>query len=116
MRLLSLLPILFLTACTLGVSQQSSEEAKKEAEYYELLKKANAAQEINRTTIKAADTKTDKIITATTNNIISLKNEINHLKSELYEANKKIDSVILPDVDIPFQLFSIPTNKENRQR
>lgn len=114
MRLLSLIPILFLTACTLGVSQQPSEEAKKEAEFHELLKKANAAKETNRTAIKAADAKTGKIITATTKNIVSLKNEVNQLKSQLNEANKKIDSVVLPDANVPFQLFSIPGSKENR--
>ena len=114
MRLLSLIPMLFLSACTLGVSQQQSEEAKKEAEFRELLKKAIVTQETNRTIIREADTKTSKIITTTTNNIVSLKNEVNQLKSQLNEANKKIDSTILPDVDIPFQLFSIPSSKENR--
>jgi seryl-tRNA synthetase len=114
MRLLSIILIISLTACTMVASQQPSEEAKKEAEFHELLKKANAAQETNRTSIKAADTKTSKIITTTTKNIVSLKNEVNQLKSQLNEANKKIDSVILPDANVPFQLFSIPGSKENR--
>jgi len=114
MRLLSLILILFLTACTLGVSQQPSEETKKEAEFHELLKKANATQETNRTTIKAADEKTSKIITTTTKNIVSLKNEVNQLKFQLNEANKKLDSTNDDSNGVKFSFRAIPDSEKNR--
>ena len=114
MRLLSIILTISLTACTMAASQQPSEEAKKEAEFQELLKKANAAKEANTTSIKAADRNSEKIITKTVNNIVSLKNEVNQLKSELNEANKKLDSIVIPDANVEFKLFSIPGSKENR--
>jgi septal ring factor EnvC (AmiA/AmiB activator) len=113
MRLLSIILIISLTACTMVASQQPSEEAKKEAEFHELLKKANAAQEVNRTSIKAADHNSQKIITKTVTNIVSLKNEVKQLKTELNETNQKLDS-INSNTGIKFRFSAISNNEENR--
>jgi outer membrane biogenesis lipoprotein LolB len=114
MRFLSLIPILFLSACTLGVSQQPSEEAKKEAEFQQLIFQSKSAEEKNKLKIIEADKKTSEIITKTSNQIVSLKNEVKQLKSELNEANQKLDSVIIPDANVEFKLLPIPNSKENR--
>jgi predicted nucleic acid-binding Zn-ribbon protein len=103
-------------SCASGVGQPSSEEAKKEAEFNELLKRAKSAQEINNSAIESANQESGKLIISTTKNIVSLKSEIKELKNELYEVSKKPDSVYLPDVDMPFQFFStISSDKEDRQ-
>jgi TolA-binding protein len=112
MRTIIVTTILFLSACLI-VGQIPNEEAKKDLEFQQLITKSKATQEENKIAIKEADKKTSEIITKTANQIVSLKNEVKQLKSELNEANKKIDSTVLPDVDIPFQLFSIPNSKEN---
>jgi hypothetical protein len=113
MRLLTIILTLLLTACTMGVSQQPSKEAKKEIEFYEILKKANAAQEVNRTFIKTADNNSEKIITKTVTNIVSLKNEVKQLKTELNETNKKLDSVN-SNTGIKFRFSAISADEKDR--
>jgi uncharacterized phage infection (PIP) family protein YhgE len=112
MRLLTIILISLLTACTTGISQQTSEEAKKETEFHEILEKANAAQEVNRTFIKTADEKTGKIIQTTTKNIVSLKNEVKQLKTELNEINKNFDSI--NSTGIKFRFSAISVNEKDR--
>jgi uncharacterized protein HemX len=104
---------IFLSGCFL-VGQQKNDEIEKEKEFLMLLQKSKQTQEVNKVAIKAADKKTSEIITKTANQIVSLKAEVNQLKSELNEANKKPDSVIIPDANVEFKLFSIPGSKENR--
>jgi septal ring factor EnvC (AmiA/AmiB activator) len=103
---------LFLGSCIL-LGQQPNEEAKKDNEFVELLKKAKQTQEINKVAIQAADKKTGEIITKTANQIVSLKAEVKQLKSELNEANKKLDSIDAPITDIKFELLPVSSGKEN---
>jgi seryl-tRNA synthetase len=97
----------------MGVSQQPSEEEKKEIEFYEILKKANATQEANRTFIKTVDEKTGKIIDVASKNIVSLKNEVKQLKTELNETNKKLDS-INSNTGAKFSFSAISNNEKDR--
>jgi len=112
MRVSTVIFVLFLGSCTL-VGQQPSEEAKKEAEFLELLKKAKATQAINKQTIQSADKKTSEKITKAAKQIVSLKNEVKQLKTELNEVNKKLDSVSNDTVDIKFSLLPISSGQEN---
>ena len=112
MRALIVIFGLFLASCII-VGQQPSEEAKKDNEFVELMKKVKQTQEVNKVAIQAADKKTGEIITKTANQIVSLKNEVKQLKTELNEANQKLDSINIPDSSVEFKLFSIPGSKEN---
>ena len=112
MRALIVIFGLFLASCVI-VGQQPSEEAKKDNEFIELMKKVKQTQEVNKVAIQAADKKTGEIITKTANQIVSLKNEVKQLKTELNEANQKLDSISIPDSSVEFKLFSIPGSKEN---
>lgn len=103
---------LFLTGCTL-VGQQPNEEAKKEAEFKELMNKVKITQEINKAKIKDADKKTSEKITKAAKQIVSLKTEVKQLKTDLNEANKKLDSIINDNVDIKFVLLPISSGQEN---
>jgi len=112
MRALIVIFGLFLASCII-VGQQPSEETKKDSEFIELMKKAKQTQEVNKIAIQTADQKTGEINTKTANQIVSLKAEVKQLKSELNEANKKLDSIDTPTNDIKFELLPIPSGKEN---
>lgn len=103
---------IFLGSCSL-IGQQPSEEAKKEAEFKELMNKVKLSQEVNKAKIQAVDKKTSEKITKAAKQIVSLKSEVKQLKTELNEANKKLDSVSSDAVDIKFNLLPIPAGKEN---
>ena len=89
MRLITIALMLFITACTQGISQKTSEEMKKEAEFQEVLKKANEQRAKNKSTIKAADEKTKQTIQKTAEKIVTLKEEVKELKQEINETNIK---------------------------
>ena len=112
MRISTVIFAFFLGGCTL-VGQQPSEETKKDSEFIELMKKAKQTQEVNKVAIQAADQKTGEIITKTANQIVSLKAEVKQLKSELNEANKKLDSIDAPIGNIKFELLPVSSGKEN---
>jgi len=112
MRTVIVIMIIFFSACLI-VGQIPSEEAKKDNEFVELMKKVKQTQEVNKVAIQQADSKTNEIIAKTSNQIVSLKKEIKQLKSELNEANKKLDSVSNDAVDIKFNLLPVSSGKEN---
>ena len=107
MRILVILYILFLTACTQAVSQQPDANSKKDQEFYELLKQAKTAQATNRARIQAANEHTKQIVTKTVKNISTLKTTVETLKVNLNEANKKLDSVIDLNTGNPYKLLPI---------
>lgn len=113
MRAIIVITMIFFSACLI-IGQTPSEEAKKDNEFVELMKKAKQTQEVNKLAIQQADKKTGEIITKAANQIVSLKNEVKQLKSELNEANKKLDPVTTGDtVDIKFNLLPVSSGKEN---
>jgi uncharacterized coiled-coil DUF342 family protein len=89
MRLINIILMLFITACTEGVGQKTSEEMKKEAEFQEIMRKVNEQRNKNHATIKAADEKTSQTIQKTAEKIVTLKQEVNELKQEINETNIK---------------------------
>ena len=103
---------IFLAGCSL-IGQQKNEETKKDREFLELLNKSKQIQSINQEKIQEADKKTSQIIQRTSSQIVSLKKEVKQLKSELNEANKKLDSVRNDNIDIKFSLLPVSSGKEN---
>jgi hypothetical protein len=89
MKLITIILMLFITACTEGISQKTSEEMKKEAEFQEVIRKANEQRAKNHATMKAADEQTKQTIQKTTEKIVTLKQEITELKQEINEVNIK---------------------------
>jgi len=112
MKVFIVILIMFFSACLI-IGQTPSEEAKKDNEFVELMKKIKQTQEVNKVAIQQADKKTGEIITKTAKQIVSLKKEVKQLKSELNEANKKLDSVSNGSVDIKFDLLPVSSGKEN---
>lgn len=111
MRIVFVIPLLFLVSCSMSIGQQPDEETKKENEYQEVLKKAKVASEENKLVIKAADEKTNKVIDKTASTIVSLKEEVKQLKQELNEKNNYYDDI---DGDFQFSLRPISDDKENK--
>jgi len=89
MRLIIIILMLFITACTEGVSQKTSEEMKREAEFQEVMRKANEQRAKNHATMKAADEQTKQTIQKTAEKIVTLKEEVTELKQEINEINIK---------------------------
>lgn len=111
MKIIDIIPLFFLTSCSLSIGQQSDEELKKEKEYREVIQKAKETSEENKVVIMAADEKTTKIIDKTTSTIVSLKEEVKQLKQELNEKNNYYDDI---DDGFKFSLRPISDGKENR--
>jgi predicted sulfurtransferase len=105
---------IFLHSCTQGISQQVSEDAKKEAEFDELIRQAKQTQQINKAALQKANEQTNEIIVKTTEKIVSLKQEVVELKEEINEIINKSDTV---DLNIKFKLLpiSVSDSETNRQ-
>lgn len=112
MRTLSSVLIMFMIACS-SVTSQPTDNLKREEEFLKALDEAKAtvikAQEIQ----KAADQKTNQIVTETVNTITTLREEIRELKAELNEANHKLNS-ITDDNGVRFPLRPISGIEEDR--
>ena len=104
MRLILL--IIFFASCN-AVSQQQSEEIKKEAEFESLLRKADSVRAENKAAIEAADKKTEQIITKTAQQITELKQEVKQLKQELDENTVK------PNTGSKFKFLPITDDSKN---
>jgi protein subunit release factor A len=111
---ITIVALCLLVSCTEGISQQVSEEAKKDAEYEELIRQARETREINKVTLQRANERTSEIITKTTEKIISLKEEVLELKEEINEIINQSDTV---DLNIKFKLLPIAVSdsQENRK-
>lgn len=105
MRLILLL--IFLVSCN-AVSQQPSEEMRKEVEFEALLRKADSVRAENKAAIEAADKKTDEIITKTAEQITELKREVKQLKQELNE------NTIKPNTGSKFKFLPIPDDSKDK--
>ncbi len=63
---------------------------------------------------KYVETQTTQIITKTVKSIDNLKEKNIDLKTELKDANKKIDNITNVNVGVKFNLLPISDSKENR--
>ena len=111
MKLINVIPFIFLTSCSLSIGQQQDEEQKKEIEYQKIIREAMETSEENKIVIKAADEKTTKIIDKTAETIVSLKEEVKQLKQDLNEKNNYYGDI---DDGFKFTLRPISDDKENR--
>jgi hypothetical protein len=107
MRLLPIVLILFITSCTQAISQKPSTDLKSDQDFYELLKKAKATRETIKLSIQSADEHTKQVVTKTVTNINNLKTSVEELKTDLNEANKKLDSVVDANTGNPYKLLPI---------
>lgn len=109
MRLVIIILMIFITACTQGISQKTSEEMKKEAEFQEVMRKANEQRAKNQATMKAADEKTKQTIQKTAEQIVTLKQEVKELKQEINETTVK------PSNGTKFKLLPIANGADDKQ-
>lgn len=80
----------FLYSCSNSIGQQPSEEAKKEQEFNEIMKKVNETRMNNQKIMSAVDKKTSEVIEKTAETINTLKEENKQLKKEINETGKKL--------------------------
>lgn len=109
-KLLSFLPIvLLLNACQLAESQSISDEQRKEQSFQEMIKKI---EETKRQSILYQDNATKQesiIVNGAVEKIVTLKEEVKNLKSELNEKNEKLNGII-SDTGSKFKLLPISNN------
>ena len=109
-KLLSFLPIILLfNACQVADSQTISEEQKKDQEFIELIKKIEATKQLSIISQDNATKQETKIVDGAVNTIVSLKEEVKNLKSELNEKNEKLNGII-NDTGSKFKLLPISNN------
>jgi TolA-binding protein len=108
-KLFTILLIVSVYSCTQGVSQKTSQEMKKEAEFEEVLRKSREASDQNQLVMKKADSASQQVIQKTTEQIVSLKQEVKQLKQELNETD------IDPTDGTKFELLPITNNPKDRK-
>jgi predicted transcriptional regulator len=96
-------------ACTQGVSQKTSEEMTKESEFQEIMRKAKETSEANKKMMDSADKQAKQIVQKTTQQIVSLKQEVKQLKQELNETSIK------PSDGAKFKFLPITDGTEDRK-
>lgn len=102
-----------LYACNSASSQQT-DDLKREEEFVNAMKNAEATKEESHVLQKEADEKTSSTIERAANTIVSLKQEVQDLKQELNEVNKKFDSIDT-DPGVRFIIRPISDTEEDRQ-
>jgi uncharacterized protein YcfL len=109
-KLLSFLPIMLLFyACQVADGQNVSDEQKKDQEFIELIKKIEATKQQTIVSQDNATKQEAKIVDKAVNTIVSLKEEVKNLKSELNEKNEKLNGII-SDTGSKFKLLPISNN------
>jgi ribosomal protein S20 len=109
-KLLSFLPIILLfNACQVADSQTISEEQKKEQAFQEFIKKIEETKKQSIISQDNATKQETKIVDGAVDKIVSLKEEVKSLKSELNEKNEKLNGII-SDTGSKFKLLPISNN------
>jgi len=109
-KILSFLPIiLLLNACQVVESQTISEEQKKEQDFIELIKKIELTKQESIISQDNATKQESKIVNNAVEKIVTLKEEVKTLKSELNEKNEKLNGII-SDTGSKFKLLPISNN------
>lgn len=109
-KILSFLPIiLLLNSCQVVESQGISEEQKKDQEFIELIKKIEATKQQSIIYQDNATKQESKIVNKAVEKIVTLKEEVKTLKSELNEKNEKLNGII-SDTGSKFKLLPISNN------
>ena len=109
-KILSFLPIiLLLNDCQVVESQTISEEQKKEQDFIELIKKIELTKQESIISQDNATKQESKIVNGAVEKIVTLKEEVKTLKSELNEKNEKLNGII-SDTGSKFKLLPISNN------
>ena len=87
---------LFLTGCTLSAQQQDAEQ-QKDVEFHKLIKKAKETHTNFHQVHAKAKSKEDKLVSQTINKIVTLKEEVKDLKSEISGMKVRIDTIYIHD-------------------
>jgi len=88
--------LLFLTGCTLNAQQQNAEQ-QKDAEFNKLIENAKQNQSTFKKVHLKAEAKEKRIVAQTINKIVTLKEEVKDLKSEISEMKVRIDTIYIHD-------------------
>jgi hypothetical protein len=96
-------------ACQLADGQNVSDEQKKDQEFIELIKKIEATKQQTIVSQDNATKQEAKIVDKAVNTIVSLKEEVKNLKSELNEKNERLNGII-SDTGSKFKLLPISDN------
>ena len=88
--------LLFLTGCTLNAQQQNAEQ-QKDAEFNKLIDNAKQNQSTFKKVHSKAEAKEKRIVAQAINKIVTLKEEVKDLKSEISEMKVRIDTIYIHD-------------------
>lgn len=111
MRLLFLAICLYLFyGCNRVESQEINEDAKRDREFRELMKRAKQAEHSNNLVLNQAEQQSIKLIEKTKSKIVTLEKEVTVLKETINEITNP-DTV---DLNIGFKLLAVSSDKENR--
>jgi hypothetical protein len=88
--------LLFLTGCTLSAQQQNAEQ-QKDAEFNKLIDNAKQNQSTFKKVHSKAEAKEKRIVAQAINKIVTLKEEVKDLKSEISGMKIRIDTVYIHD-------------------
>ena len=86
----------FLTGCTLSAQQQDAEQ-QKDAEFNKLIDNAKQNQSTFKKVHSKAEAKEKRIVAQAINKIVTLKEEVKDLKSEISVMKVRIDTVYIHD-------------------
>jgi len=100
--------ILFLFGCGVA-AQKTSEEVEQEREFQQLMSKVEETNNRSVQVQEAASKKEAELVTKAVEKIITLKNDVKILKSELNEVKARLDSVSI-DTCNKFVLLPISNN------
>lgn len=101
--------ILLLNACQVVESQTISDEQKKDQEFIELIKKIEVTKQQSIVSQDKATKQESKIVNGAVEKIVTLKEEVKTLKSELNEKNQVLNGII-NDTGSKFKLLPISNN------
>ena len=88
--------LLFLTGCTLSAQQQDAEQ-QKDADFKNLIENAKHNQSTFNKVHSKAEAKEKKIVAQAITKIVTLKEEVKDLKSEIIGMKIRIDTVYIHD-------------------
>ena len=110
-RLLLFLAATVLYSCTQGISQEPSEEAKRDAEFEKLLQQAKQTRENTKLYLQEADKETVILVEKTKEKIAVLEEEVVVLKETINEIKNTNDTV---DLNIGFKLLPVSGDQDHR--
>ena len=96
-------------SCQSVESQPLSNEQREDQQFQDLLKKIEETKQQTIVSQNKATEKESKIVNGAVDKIVSLKEEVKNLKSELNEKNEKLNGII-NDSGSKFKLLPISNN------